>query len=294
VRQRAITAYYALAGTQARTSAAEQNLKSADEFVAAARLRQRAGAIGGFEVLRATVEARRAESELLQARGAMRLAAINLGALVGRPVDAAASLSLVPVLPSAEALRSGATLANALTRDPTSVQLRAALSRSGAQVAAARAQRLPTFSIAGGYLLERAPRLGNLTSRGPTGSIGLTLPIVDYGTIGGAEREARAAADATRAQIAGRELQLRAAIEGAIAEVESNRARLDYAGESLRQANEGLRVAQFGFRAGALGTLDVISARMAAATARADRNQASADYAAAVARLLVLVGDPVP
>lgn len=292
VRQRVVTAYYALAGTQARTSAAEQNLRSANELVAAARLRQRAGAIGSFEVLRATVEARRAQSELLQARGALRQAAIILGAVVGRLVDPAASLSLAPVAPSS-ALSAAGSLASALARDPTSVQLRATLARSGAQFNVARAQRLPTFAIAGGYTLERAPSLGNLTSRGPTGAIGLTLPIVDYGTIRGAEREARANAAATRAQISGRELQLRAAIEGAIADVESNRARLDFAGESLRQATEGLRVAQIGFRAGALGTLDVISARTAATTARADRDQAGGDYAAAVARLHILVGDPI-
>ncbi len=292
VRQRVVNAYYALAGAQARTSAAEQNLRSADQLVAAARLRQRVGAIGGFEVLRASVEARRAQSELLLAGGALRLAAINLGAVVGRPIDPAATLSLTPVAPST-ALSAAGSLASALTRDPTSVQLRATLARSGAQSNAARAQRLPTFSIAGGYTLQRAPALGNLSSRGPTGSIGLTLPIVDYGTIRGAEREARANAAATRAEISGRELQLRAAIEGALSDVQSNRTRLDFAGESLRQATEGLRIAQFGFRAGALGTLDVISARTAATTARADRDQARGEYAAAVARLHVLVGDPI-
>lgn len=292
VRQRVVNAYYALAGTQARTSAAVQNLRSANELVAAARLRQRVGAIGSFEVLRATVEARRAQSELLQARGSLRQAAIILGAVVGRLIDPAASLSLAAVAPSS-ALSAAGSLASALGRDPTSVQLRATLARSEAQFNVARAQRRPTFSIAGGYTFERAPSLGNLTSRGPTGSIGLSLPIVDYGTIRGAEREARANAAATRAQISGRELQLRASIEGAIADVESNRARLDFAGESLRQATEGLRIAQIGFRAGALGTLDVISARTAVTTARADRDQVSGDYAAAVARLHIIVGDPI-
>jgi len=150
---------------------------------------------------------------------------------------------------------------------------------------------LPTFSIVGGYTVERAPAIGNRTSRGPTASIDLSLPILDYGTIRGAEQEARATAVATRAQISGRELQLRAAIEAAVTEVEANRARRDFAGDSLRQATESLRIAQIGFRQGALGTLDVIAARTAASTARADRDQASADYAAAVARLHVFVGD---
>ncbi|MDQ2907817.1 MAG: TolC family protein [Candidatus Eremiobacteraeota bacterium] len=292
VRQRVVDAYYALAAAQSRTTAAQQNVTSANDLVAAARLRQRAGAIGGFEVLRATVDARRAQTEVLQARGALRQAAIALGADVGRIVDQAARLSLAPSV-TAPLLAQAAAVESVLRRDPTSRQLRATLARSSAQLTAARAQRLPTLSLAGGYTLERAPHLGGLTSQGPTASIGLTIPILDYGTIRGAEREARANAATTRLQITGRELQLRAAIASAAADIESTHARLSFSEESLRQAQEGLRIAQIGFRQGALRTLDVISARTAAVTARADRDQARAEYADSIAKLQILLGDPI-
>jgi len=292
VRGRVVDAYYALAAAQTRTAAAQQNVTSANDLVAAARLRERAGAIGGFEVLRATVDARRAQTELLQARGALRQAAIALGADVGRIVDQAARLSLAPSV-TAPVLAQAAAVESVLRRDPTSMQLRATLARSSVQLAAARAQRLPTLSLAGGYTLERAPHLGGLTSQGPTASMGLTIPILDYGTIRGAENEARANAATTRLQITGRELQLRAAIASAAADIESTRARLGFSDESLRQAQEGLRIAQIGFRQGALRTLDVISARTAAVTARADRDQARAEYAGAIAKLQILLGDPI-
>ncbi len=68
VRSRIVEGYYALAATQARIVAAEQNVRSAKDLVNIVRFRKRAGAVGGFEVLRVTVELRRAQSELAQAR----------------------------------------------------------------------------------------------------------------------------------------------------------------------------------------------------------------------------------
>ncbi len=293
VRQRIVDAYYAVAGAQARTVAAEQNAGSANDLVTAARLRERAGAIGSFEVLRATVEARRAETELFQARSALRQGAIALGALIGRPIDPAASLSIDPQPAVANASDDTAALQRALRLDPTSTQLQAMLARSNAQLDAARAQRRPTLSIAAGYLLQRAPQLGNQTSRGPTASVGVSIPIVDFGTIRGAESEAQASAALTRVQLSGREVQLRASIEAARAAIESSRARLDFADESVRQATQSLSIAQIGFRAGALGTLDVITARTSVATAQSDRDQARGDYAAAIAKLDILLGNPI-
>jgi len=293
VRGRIVEAYYALAATQTRIAAAEQNVRSANGLVTIARLRERAGAVGGFEVLRVTVELRRAQSELAQARSSLRQNAIALGALVGRAVDPAATLTIDASARVDATLDAAKAVENALMRDPTSAQLRATLARSSAQLDAARAQRRPALSVNAGYLLQRAPDSGNRTSRGVTASLGVSFPIVDFGTIRGAELEARANAATARAQIAGRELQLRASIAAAREAIETNRSRREFADESLRQAAKGLQIAQFGFRQGALGTLDIISARTAATTARTERDQARGDYAAAVAKLRILLGDPI-
>lgn len=293
VRGRVVDGYYALAATQSRIAAAQENVRSASNLVTIARLRERAGAVGSFEVLRVTVELRRAQSELSQARSSLHQNAIALGALVGRAIDP--TVTLPPdALPGVDATLDAANVVErALSRDPTSAQLRATLARSSAQLDAARAQRRPEFSANAGYLVQRAPNIGNRTSGGVTASLAVSLPVVDYGTIRGAELEARASAATTRAQIAGRELQLRALVAAAREAIESSRARLDFAGESLRQAMKGLETAQFGFRQGALGTLDIISARTAAIAARTERDQARGDYAAAVAKLRILLGDQV-
>lgn len=293
VRVRIVEGYYALSATQTRITAAEQNVRSANDLVTIARLRERAGAVGGFEVLRVTVELRRAQSELAQARASLRQNAIALGALVGRAVDPAATLPIDAQSGVGTTLDAAKAVERALTRDPTSAQLRATLARSNAQLDAARAQRRPALSVNAGYLVQRTPNAGNRTSRGVTASLGVSFPVVDFGTIRGAELEARANATTARAQIAGRELQLRASIAAAREAIESSRSRLEFAGESLRQADKGLQIAQFGFRQGALGTLDIISARTAATTARTERDQARGEYAASVAKLRILLGDPI-
>lgn len=291
VRLRIVETYFALAAAQARISAADRNVTSANELVTAARVRERVGAIGSFEVLRATIESRRAQTEALQARASAKQQAIALGVLVGRPIDPTIVLALDALAPVPVRAPSDDDAAVALTRDPTSTQFRAALARANAQLDVARAERRPTISFGAGYLVQRAPRLGR-TSSGPTASLGVSIPVVDFGTIAGAEREARANAAVARAQIAGRETQLRGAIESARGAIASSRTRLDFSNESLVQAERSVRIAQIGFRAGALGTLDVIAARTAATTARADRDQARADYAAALAKFDVLLGDP--
>ena len=293
VRGRIVDGYYASASSQFRIAAAEQNVRSAKDLVTIVRLRERAGAVGGFEVLRVMLELRRAQSELAQARSSLVQNAIALGALVGRPVDPAATLP-IETQPSVDAVIDAAkNVDNTLTRDPTSTQLRATLARSSAQLDAARALRRPALSISAGYLLQRAPDSGNRSSRGVTASLGVSFPVRDFGTIRGAELEARANAATARAQIAGRELQVRAGIAALRAAIETSRSRLVFSGESLRQANKGMQIAQFGFRQGALGTLDIISAHTAATIARTERDQARGDYAAAVAKLRILLGDPL-
>ena len=293
VRGRIVDGYYAFASSRTRIVAAEENVRGANDLVTIVRLRERAGAVGGFEVLRVTLELRRAQSELAQARSALIQDAIVLGALVGRPVDPAATLPIETEPDVDTAIDAAKNVEIALTRDPTSAQLRATLARSSAQLDAARALRRPALSIAAGYLLQRVPDSGQRTSRGVTASLGVAFPVHDYGTIRGAELEARANAATAQAQIIGRELQLRASIAAARAAIEASRSRLEFSGESLRQADSGLQIARFGFRQGALGTLDILSARTAATTARTERDRARGDYAAAVAKLRILLGDPI-
>jgi outer membrane protein TolC len=291
VERRVITAYYALASAQAQVSAGDQNVATTQELLRSADLRNRAGAVGRFEVLRANVELRRSQTDLLRAQTARRSAALALNTLIGRDGSATIETAVLTVAPASDEAEQ-ALFARAVAMDPTAAQLQASVDQAGAREMLARSQRAPTFAANAGFQLQRAPINGS-TSVGPVAGFSLSVPIVDFGTVRGAVREAQASAAYSRAQLTARSVQIRSDVAQSVADVQSSRAREAFAQTSLQQAEEALKIAQFGYRQGALGVLDVLSARNAVANARADVDQASADLAAAVARLQLLVGAPI-
>lgn len=291
VERRVINAYYTLASTQAQRRAAQQNVTTTHDLLRSAELRKRAGAVGQFEVLRANVELRRAQTDLLRGRAAQRTAAIVLNTLIGRFGSTSVETVQLKTVSISERDEQ-ALFTRAVAIDPTVAQLNAALDQAQARVRLAQSQRAPSFSANVGFQVQRAP-LNGMTSRGPTAGIAFSLPIVDYGTIKGAVQEFQAAGAFAQAQLNSRNVQIRSDIAQAVADVQSSRARQSFAAASLQQAQRSLQIAQLGYRQGALGTLDVLAARNALSNARADADQAAADLGAAAARLQLLVGDPL-
>ncbi|MDQ2681595.1 MAG: TolC family protein [Candidatus Eremiobacteraeota bacterium] len=290
IDQRVVTAYYSLGSAQAVVAATQQSVTNAAQLEKSARLRAKVGAVGNFEVLRAAVELRRAQTDLLRAQANQRTADIGLNVLLGRaeltPTSAILSVS------SADSSDVNGLFERAEQIDPFLAQFRAAIAQSIAQARVARLQRAPSVAVSGGFLFQRASGSG-VFSRGPTAGVSLSLPLLDYGTIRGAVLEAQARESVAEAQLLGRNAQLHAQLSQAAADIESARARLSFSRASLTQAQEGLRLAQFGYQQGALGVLDVLSARNELAAAQSEVTQASADLGAAVARLQLIVGAPV-
>lgn len=285
---RVITTYYGLASATAVVAAARESLANARQTVQSAQLRAKVGAVGSFEVLRATVESRRAEADLLRAQSSERSARIALNVLLGRPVEEPTVVALVAGAPASSDLET--LFDSARLIDPLVAQYRATADQAIASARAARLGHLPTIAVNAGYLFQRAPDRGGVVSRGPTGGVTLSVPLFDYGTIRGAVREARAREDVANAQLDGRTAQLHGEIAQDVADIESARARVSFSQESLSQAREGLRLAQFGYDRGALGTTDVLLARNELAAAQSESTQASADLAASIARLNLIVG----
>lgn len=290
VEQRVVTSYFALASAQAVLSANLQSVANAQSIQDGAQLRARVGAVGSFEVLRAQVELRRAQTDVLRARAAVRNAAVNLDLLLGRSLDASPAVVLIPASPQVVDLNALFNRAELI--DPLLAQFRASVDQSVAQARAARLQRIPSLGVSGGYLFQRAPKTAAI-STGPTAAVTLSFPILDYGTINGTVREAQARAAVADVQVRGRDAQLHAELTKDAFDIESAQARLSFSRVSLSQAQEGLRLAQFGYQKGALGVLDVLSARSELSAAQSEVTQASADLGAAIARLQLTVGAPV-
>ncbi len=285
VQRRIISAYYSLAGAQAIRRVAQESVQSSREFRASAARRQRAGAVGNFDVLRATVALRRAQTDLMRAEANVRSGRITLNTIIGRPADSETRVELQA--PQSSSSAADEVLRQALSADPQLAQLRASIAQAAAQERLARAQRGPSLSLGAGFQTIRAESSGLTTAR-PSLSATISLPFIDYGTIRGAVNEARAAGSVAQFQAQGRTLQVQSDLAQAVAAVESSRARLAFAQDTLGQAREGLRIAQYGYRQGALGTLDVVSARNEEVAARGDVDQAAAELASAVALLGIL------
>lgn len=305
--------FYTLAGAQATVDVARQNVASSEELVRSARLRARAGAIGGFEVLRATVELRRVQSDLLRAQATQNTQRVALNTLLGRAPDAPTTvaqppLSLpAPASPSAQpssallapltavsqsdvaASDTAALAAQAVAADPLLQQLQAQISAQAARARASAALRRPALALGVGYQVARALRSGEIFGA-PVLTSGVSIPIFDRGTISGAVGEAQAQQTVLEAQAQGRSREVQAEVATAIADISASQARLQFAQTSRTQAEQGLRIAQFGFRQGALGSLDVLSAKNAAVSARGEERQAADDLAAAQARLRIVLG----
>lgn len=290
VDQRVVAAYFSLASAQAIVVTAQQSVATAQRLEKGAKLRARVGAAGSFEVLRARVELRRVQTDLLRAQANAHTAVIGLNLLLGRAGETPTVVILAPAPTTVS--DTDALYAAAQRIDPQLAQFRAGISQAIAQARAARLERAPTVGISAGYLFQRAPS-GGQTSRGPTASVTLGLPVLDYGTIRGAVRQAQAREAVAEAQVRGRDAQLRADLERDVVDIESARARLSFSRDSLTQAQDALRLAQFGYQRGALGVLDVLSARNQLAAAQSEATQAAADLGAAVARLQLVVGVPV-
>lgn len=285
VQRRIISAYYSLAGAQAIRRVAQESVQSSREFRASAARRQRAGAVGNFDVLRATVALRRAQTDLMRAEANVRSGRITLNTLIGRSAGSDTRVELQA--PQTSSAAADELLRRALSADPQLAQLRASIAQAAAQERFARAQRGPSLSFGAGFQTIRAATSGLTTAR-PSLSATISVPFIDYGTIRGAVNEARATGSVAQFQAQGRTLQVQSDLAQAVAAVESSRARLAFAQDTLGQAREGLRIAQYGYRQGALGTLDVVSARNEEVAARGDVDQAAAELASTVALLGIL------
>lgn len=291
VDQRVVTAYYTLASAQAIVQAAQQSVDNAKQIENSASIRAKVGAVGSFEALRAQVELRRVQTELLRAQAAERSAQIALDVLLGRPTADRNTVVMPTVVSLAPDTQMLYTQAQRI--DPQLAQFRASIDQAIAQKRAATSQRAPSVGLSIGYLVQRAPAVGGLSSRGPTASLTVSVPLADYGTIRGAEQAARARQAVAREQVRGRDAQVHADVEQTVAAIESAKARLTFSNTSLDQAREVLRLAQFGYARGALSVLDILSARNELAAAQSEVTQASADLGASIARLQLIVGEPV-
>ena len=201
-------AYYAALAADRRVEIAEEALALNERLIAAVRTQLREGEISRLEANLAEVESGRSRALALVARGDALAATLELGHLLGLPLDVEVVLDpAFPAIPNPETMSPESLVAAALANRPDLNALEAAVAESNTQVRLARREAIPNITL--GALAERQED----DSEGQLGLIlGVPFPLWNrnQGVVDQRRADARRAAferDATRIRIRAEVLQ---------------------------------------------------------------------------------------
>lgn len=274
-------AYYDLRLAQERVAVLRDNAQLYDRTLAAADLRLKAGDIAAADVSRIRVDALRAANDARSAQADLQRAQLALAYLVGAERDAA-SLRAADGWP-APAQGAGTVTDELIERRP---DVRAARSRLEAALSARElARSLRTRDVSVGVQYDRYPvhptnGLGSGTSYGVFMSVPLFARYHFEGEIARAESDVGAAEDGLERARA----VARAELGRAGSDLQAARERLQrYEGSLLAEAGRSAEAAEFAYRNGALGVMDLLDARRTLRAIQVDAAVARADLARALA-----------
>ena len=275
------SAYYDLAAAQDKVATTRDTAQLFDKTVGAAQTRQRAGDIAASDVSRIRVDALRAQNDARAAEADLSRARLALAFLIGADKDAA-SLRAVTPWPARDALAQ-AGVDELVNRR---ADVRAAVARVEATDRArdlAQAQRTRDISV--GVQVEHYPASGsNPQGSGNSFGVAVSVPLFlrhnNEGTVARAQADWYAARDLlerVKAQAVSEVLRARNDLESAserLARIET---------DLLPAAQKSADAAEFAFRNGALGVMDLLDARRTLKAVLIDATTARADHAKALA-----------
>jgi len=254
-----------------------------------------AGVATDFEVLRARVRSRTAETDLVRARNSLQLARSALARALrlppGAPVVLTDVLDYKPATVDESELYADAVGARA------SIKVASTLARGGeVSVALARADRRPqvTFDAAAGGgadhdLLDRSNFEDNWSF-----GLRVTVPLFDGHSSRGRILEEMTRLDQARAQLASAARDVRLDIHQAALALRTARELVDAQKESVAEAARAYELAEIRFGAGQVKQLVVFDAEAELANVRRSYYQAVYEHMVAVARIEHAAGTFTP
>lgn len=273
-------AYFDLLAAQEKLASANDTAQLFARTLDAARLRLRAGDLAGADVARIGVDASRAQNDAAGAAADVARGRIALALLLAAEADAGALRAVSPWPPS--------TIAIAAPPIEDAVAARADVRAAAARVAAADrarelAQSLRTRDLTVSVQLEHYP--ANDANPGGSGNsvgVGVSVPLFLRHSNEGAIARAQADWYAARDILEKVKGEARAELQRARGDLEAardRRVRID--GELLPRALQSAEAAEFAFRNGAIGVMDLLDARRTLKAIQIDASTARADFARA-------------
>jgi outer membrane protein, heavy metal efflux system len=280
------SAYYDLLLAQDKLEIGRDNASLFDRTMRAAELRLKAGDIAASDVSRLRVDALRAQNDARAAEADLRRAQLALAYMIGAEAQASAirAADPWPALVPAEASDISDEL---IERRP---DVRAAKNRvEAAEKARELARSLRTHDVSVGMQYDHYPvnpsyAVGSGAGTGNSYGVFVSLPLFARyyyeGEIRGAEvgyDSAVEAMDKVRAQA-------RSELMRAFSDLQAAEARMGrYDGSLLAEAKKAADSAEFAYKNGAIGVMDLLDSRRTLRAIQVDAATARNDYARALA-----------
>jgi outer membrane protein TolC len=253
----------------------------------------RAGLAYKADLLRAQVQLRDAEVQLLRTRDEQRLSQLMLCQLIGRP--ASDSLRLAESIEGEFATISSADYAaRALTQRPDLRRLTLANQADSLQIDMARSARRPQVnaSVNALYLRQKPGFLLPEANNTPAYAlVSVNLPLVHWQENRLLESQRRYQAQASRADLTEARQQVALEVSRALLRLNQAARRIELQRLTVTQAQENLRLNDNRFRAGLLSLVDLLEAQTLSQRAAAELVSAKAEYRIAEATLAQATGE---
>lgn len=283
-------AYFDLLAAMASEAAARENLRFAENSLAAATARERAGVAVKSDRLQADAAAAQAQLVLRQAEGNLAIARGRLATAVLLPPTTPLAVAAPAPTGDAAMLRQSADalIAEAERLRPDLAQGRANLRAAEAGLGVAEAVRRPSISLGARPTVSFGTQGQDVASA--SAGVTLNIPLFDSGGRTAAVAEARAEAERAAAN-------LDAASQGAALDVWQryqrlavDSANLDAARRVLASSEEAAALAQGRYRSGLATIVELLNAQAALADARRQEVEAEFNVRTAELQLARAVG----
>jgi len=270
------TAYWEAARAQAAAQLNREIVKLAESLLAATKRQLEVGTVPGAQVTKTEVELAQARQELIRAEADVEQAAAALGTAIGVGPDrrylAADPLRFEPISVDANALKE-----HALRKRPQIAQARLLLDARRAELAAVRSSGRPDIAI--------QIRKETFDSTAGVG-LGISLPILDWGSRKAARQRAEAAVSAQEKRIEAECSAVRLDVDKALIALRAAEAQTrEYETGILEKSEQLAQMAEKGYMAGATGYLEVLEAQRTLRNVRMRYIAALAEHAKAAAEL---------
>ena len=283
--------YYGLALATARRRVAEQALAAAEEFERITGLLVNGGEVAQVDLIRARLQTASRRDEVEQARANEAAVADILRSLTGQDFDASIQvIDLLTMVPEQKEIDRYAV--TSITTRPEFSQFDAVRRAAEQEISLARSDRRPqlVYSINGGFDSDTVRSAMIREHLGGVLSLGLTIPIFDWGSSKSRERQARLRIQSVETDRALSRRIFTQQFNTSHSQAVSAMVRYRIVNSSIADAEKNVTTSIARYRAGEASIIEVTDAQGTLASQRAALAQSLYDFQVSAARLKTAAG----